>query len=490
MLLIFMTFQPLSGHRTTLAATNGTLTLTPASGPAGTLVSATGSVGSSLALSSGVLKWDRSLIVATFSTRADGTFSATFTVPASSPGAHYVYAMFGIAAKAKSIYSVVSATATPTALPTGTPVPTATLVSTPTSTPTRIATGILEPGGALFTTQAQSGLANASIELNWGAAEPANGSFSSSYFQSVENTIANARAAGLTPVLSFGLQYPASWVFTLDPNSRFVDQYGDTWTDTASSGQNVANAVWSQAVRHAEATYVQYVFSQLGTDFAAVRWGGGLPYDEVRYPGCPSGRSNCYWAFDGNAKAVNPVPGYIPGSGSPSQAQAFSDFYQNSIRDYIAWGLGVIRQSYAGEIDVLLPSWGVRPNDLSTAVAANLNGTTVRTSEITAGLDWQRQLPAYAGYGNVVAWCTWLNRGDDATDVASWGPAHYIWSLLPQGMGFGGENTYGKATASDLNDTFTHARQYAARRVMWMDEALTQQTGNATIQQVGQAASG
>ena len=236
---------------------------------------------------------------------------------------------------------------------------------TPTTAPAGVAVGALEPSGQLWTIQGQSGFQAASIELAWDQAEPSNGVFNTAYFQSVRNQISAARQANLTPVLSLGIQYTPPWVFGLDPASRFVDQYGDVWNQATSSGQGVANFIFSQTIRQSEAAYIQTVFDQLGTDFAAVRWGGGLPYDEVRYPWCPAGRTNCFWAFDANARAASPVPNYIPGHGDPAQAQQFLDFYLGSIRSYITWGLGVIRQSYAGEVDVLFGSWGARPGDIS-----------------------------------------------------------------------------------------------------------------------------
>jgi len=366
----------------------------------------------------------------------------------------------------------------------------ATMPATPVgaSTAVVIPTGVLQPGGSLFTAERQAGLSLASIEISWSAAETGNGVWDENYFTSVRTKIANASTAGLSPVLALGVQYPPSWVFALDSASRMVDQYGDVWATSPGNGDDVVNGVFSAPIRTAIANYTAKVFAELGTNFAAVRWGGGLPYDEVRYPGCPAGRTNCYWAFDAKAKAASPVPGYVPGSGDPTKAQAFIDFYLNSLRDYVTWGLTTLRQSYPGEIDVLFPSWGVRPGDLTKAVSANLNGTTVRTSEITAGLDWARQLPADAGYGNVVAWCTWLNRLDDFTDVASWSPSHFLSSIAPAGMGAGGENTYGAATNTDLQNTMSNARAYAPRRVLWMGESLTQQVGNATLTQIGQAA--
>lgn len=470
------------------AASAAVLSVTPQSASPGTSLSVTGSnLGSRL---TGSLDFDGSM-VATFVTNSHGKFSLSWTLPSqTAPGTHTLTATTSAATSSAPVTVLAAPTATPTAtsvpIATATPMPTA----SPTPSSTVIPTGMLEPGGSLFVQEGQAGLQLASIELSWSQAEPSNSSYSSTYFQQIENEIAAARAAGLAPVLSLGIHYTPSWVFNLDPASRFVDQYGDAWTASTGSGNGVANFVFSSTLRSAEAAYIQHVFSVLGTNFAAVRWGGGLPYDEVAYPACPSGRSNCYWAFDANALASSPVPNYAPGQGDPSQAQTFLNYYLSSLQTYVAWGLGIIRQSYQGEIDVLFGSWGIRPGDVTAALAANLNGTTVRSSEIAAGRDWQNQLPAFAQSGNVVAWSTWLNRQDDYTDVASWSPIHYLASLAPTGMGLGGENTYGKATTTDLSDTFNNARVYHLRRVLWMNESLTQQTGNASILQVGQTATG
>ena len=355
---------------------------------------------------------------------------------------------------------------------------------------TAVPIGLLEPAGRLYAEEAQAGIRLASIELTWDQAEPGNGVYDESYFARVQGQIAAARAAGLSPVLSLGLQYTPGWVFDLDPASRYVDQYGDVWSDSPASGQGVANLVFSPALRAAAASYIDKVFAEVGTDFAAVRWGGGLPYDEVRYPDCPAGRTNCYWAFDANARSLNPVPGYIPGRGDPSQAGVFLNWYLSSIQNYIRWGLGVIRSAYSGEIDVLLPSWGIRPGDIPSAVQANLDGTSSRTAEIARGLDWVNQLQAYAAYGNVVAWSTWANRQDDWTDPQSWSPVHYISSILPSTVRLGGENTFGRATFSDVLDVLNNVRAYHLVRVMWMNESLTQQPGNSSIEQIAQAFSG
>jgi hypothetical protein len=322
--------------------------------------------------------------------------------------------------------------------------------------------------------------------MHWDQAEPSNGVYDASYFQTLRNTIALAKAAGLSPVLSLGMEFPPSWVFALDPaGSRLVDQYGDVWTGSGP-GQTIANGIFSQPMRGAMAAYVAHIFQTLGTSWQAVNWGGGLVYDEARYPTCPSGRTNCYWAYDPNAKAQNPVPDYIPGTGNPAEAQSFVNWYNSSLQSYIVWGMGVIRQSYSGPINILLPSWGVRPGDIKNAVAANLNGSTYRSSEVAGGMDWADQLPAFAAHAPVTADCTWANRLDDPwNDPQDWSPVHYLASILPAGMGLGGENSDGAASVSDMNDLFTNAHAYHLQWIMWMNEAATQIVGNATLQQIG-----
>lgn len=349
-----------------------------------------------------------------------------------------------------------------------------------------VAKGILEPSGLLFGVEAQSGFQYYRIELNWSLAEPSYNSYSNSYFDAVKQTISVARSAGLTPILSFGLEYPASWVFALDPEgSRFVNQYGDVWTG-AGNGERVANGVFSSRIRAAMAGYIQNVFQKLGTAWGGVNWGGGLVYDEVRYPWCPTGRSNCFWAYDSNARAQNPVPGYTPATGNIAQAQTFATWYNRSLQNYITWGMGIIRKYYGGQLIVLLPSWGIRPGDIQNAVSANLNGKPYRSSEVAGGMDWASQLPAYAAYGTVTVDSTWANRLDDPwNDPQDWGPVHYLASILPTSMRLGGENSLGAAGVSDMNDLFNNARTYHLQWIMWMSESFTQIQGNATLQQIG-----
>jgi hypothetical protein len=375
---------------------------------------------------------------------------------------------------------------TPTPPATATPSPTSAPSATSTPAPTGIGKGILEPGGSLFSAESQAGFTFYRLEVHWDQAEPSNGVFDDSYFQTVRNTMATARAAGLTPVLSLGMEYPPSWVFSLDPaGSRLVDQYGDVWTGN-SVGEHIANGIFSQPVRGAMAAYVAHVFQALGATWGGVNWGGGLAYDEARYPGCPGGRTNCFWAFDANARAQNPVPSYTPATGNQAEAQTFVNWYNKSLQNYLVWGMSVIRQYYAGSINVLLPSWGVRPGDIQNAVAVNLNGSVYRSSEVAGGMDWADQLPAFAAYAPVTIDCTWANRLDDPwNDPQDWGPVHYLASILPTGMSLGGENTFGATSVTDMNNIFGNARAYNLRWVMWMNEAATQTIGNATLQQIG-----
>jgi hypothetical protein len=354
------------------------------------------------------------------------------------------------------------------------------------SSASSIEKGILQPRGPLFREEARAGFKTYRLEVNWDRAQPARGTYHSSYLRGLRRLMARAQAAGMTPVLSLGIEYPPAWVFSLDPSgSRLIDQYGDVWIGNGP-GERIANGVFSPSIRRAIASYVAHIFRSLGTRWHSVDWGGGLVYDEVRYPACPGGRTNCYWAFDPHARSQNPVPAYHPGSGDQRQALAFQTWYDTSLQKYILWGMGQVRRHYRGPINVLLPSWGVRPGDIRDAVAANLSGATQDSSEVAGGMNWAQQLPAYARFAPVTIDCTWANRLDEpGHSPRTWSPVHYLASILPRTMHLVGENTAGATSVEDMHATFSNAKRYHLSGVMWMNEASTQLPGNATLKQIG-----
>jgi hypothetical protein len=133
-----------------------------------------------------------------------------------------------------------------------------------------------------------------------------------------------ATTAGLSVSLDIGLQYPPAWIFNVGGGTQFIDQYGDIFTGSAASGNDIANAVTDINVRSQLGDYISYLGSHL-TGVNSVRLGGGA-YNELRYPSGGSGSiNNVYWFYDTSSQASLPssFQGRKPGTGNATQATEF-----------------------------------------------------------------------------------------------------------------------------------------------------------------------
>jgi hypothetical protein len=286
-----------------------------------------------------------------------------------------------------------------------------------------------------------AGLTVATLELGWDNYEPSNGSFNSSYIGQQQQKLQALKAAGFKVALDPGLQYPPSWVFGLDSNTYYVNQYGDRYAP-GSAGQNVVNAVFDQNVRTAVAAYIARIASDFGDSFSFIRVGGGW-YSELHYP--PSnynGHSNSYWAFDPNAQAGSPVPGWKPGQCCSSQAQQFWNYYSQSLIGYQNWQLQTYRSHFSAQLEMLYPSWGLRPGDITAAVNGNLSGSTSAeiNGETQQDTDFADEVNAIT-VSNTVVYSTWLDAPDQGTTLNSESPIKYLVYLAQQkGLPAAGEN--------------------------------------------------
>ena len=313
------------------------------------------------------------------------------------------------------------------------------------------------------------------FELDWSSYEPSPGAFSSSYVTAKRTEAAALRAAGFTLILSFGVQYAPTWITNL-PDARYVNQYGVSYDDL-SPGSGRANFVWNDRLRVLQARYIARVFADLGSDWAAVRIGGGR-YGELGYPVATYGsRTNTYWAFDANAAKTNPVPGWKPGMASPTgQARAFADWYLSRLAGYAVWQARTVHAHYTGRVMVLLPSFGIRPGQLDAAIRGRLGGTTSpeANGEVPRGYDFARQVSALAAVPGIVLTTTWLDcpfGSDVSTSADLWRPVHYLSSLAdPHGMALFGENT-GQGSASVMAFTASQATAYGLLGFAWFREA-------------------
>ncbi len=288
-----------------------------------------------------------------------------------------------------------------------------------------------------------AGLSQVVLSVSWDRFQPVPDAIGETYVKELRAQAAAFRRTGLALTLELGVQYPPRWLLDM-ADARYRNQFGDEFVDP-SPGMNIANSVFNAAVRERQARYMESVFRELGTDWFAVRLGGGW-YGELNYPSASfGGRKNLYWAFDDLAQgkreglpagmAACPVPGWRPGEASPEKARLFIEWYLESLRHYHDWQIDMARRHYDGPLMMLYPSWGIRPGQIDAAIATHLAGTSPaeRNGEISRGFDFARFI---GGIRDPRVWVqgTWIDSepswsDENSADPARWSPIHYLASL-------------------------------------------------------------
>ncbi len=377
------------------------------------------------------------------------------------------------------------------------PVPNLPRMTTPITAPPRMY-GVLQPHPEYQSSTWNAGARIRTLELGWDVYEPQEGVWNLNYIQQKQHEYQQAVASGYKVVLEFGLQNPPSWIFGY-PNSRFVNQYGDSFA--GGIGENGVDAVFNQTMRDKQAAYVRQVFADFGTNFFAVRLGWGF-YGELNYPLATfNGHTNSYWAYDAIAqgRAVGipagmrptPVPGWFPGTTSAGHASAstFVNWYIDSLKNYHDWQISTVRSVYGGTLFMLYPDWGLRPGQLDAAIAVDLNGTTPPeiNGDVPRAFDYARFVTGITDPG-VALYTTWLdapNTGDSGTDQAEWSPVHYLASLASAHSlhpGIWGENS-GHNTYDAMQYSLSQAHIYGLQGVMWAFEGELYSGQYATLAQ-------
>lgn len=368
-------------------------------------------------------------------------------------------------------------TGTPTVSPTTTPTPTATPTVTSTTSPAPAPTaswfGVLQPSPDRAGQLASAGVAAAHLPVSWRSFEPTQGTVDTAYVRELRASYDAFRSAGLRVVLDLGVQYPPSWVFGLPGGTRWVNQYGETYA--AGLGDDVPDAVWNPDVRAAVGRYVARVGAELADlDLLGVRVGGG-PFGELRLPEPHyNGHTDAWWAFGPAAMRSNPVPDWRPGHPDPAKAARFLDWYLQSMTDYLAWQLNVYRTAFGPttQLQVLQPSWGVRPGEVDAAIEGSLSGASrgERRQTLQQGLDWARQLPVVAAQPGTVVSSTWMDAPDQGTDAVYESPVRYLVRIAqPYGVGVMGENT-GQGDLAAMQLAVARTRELNLVGMLWMRE--------------------
>jgi hypothetical protein len=343
-----------------------------------------------------------------------------------------------------------------------------------------------------------SGLTTAVLKVLWNRAQPAPALvLDPTYLAGVRKQISQYQAAGLDITLDLGLQYPPKWALAL-PGAGFVDQYGHTFDASVASGEMAVDAIYNPAAQIAEATYIRLLAAALGPNtFRFVRV-GGLLTGELRMPtNTDGGRTNSWWAFSSTFQASSPVPGYRPGISaySPAADAAFLNYYLNGLVSYQQFLVTAVGTSFSGNLEVLYPSFGVRPGDVQAALAKHLNGSSVRASELAQGLNFAQLLPALSALApsvsqrsRLIAYSTWLDGPQYSSSPQGLSPIGYISSLAsPLALAVAGENTAQSGSSpAALKLSQSRVSEYHLSGMMWFATNLA--SGGVTAHMLGKSA--
>jgi hypothetical protein len=335
--------------------------------------------------------------------------------------------------------------------------------------------GVIGNDTTHLTEERDAGIEAKLFYLSWREFYPQEGVKDAAYIAAKKQELQRLREAGFKVIVNLGYQDNPLWVHQNYPDSYYVDQHGERYTATALFDNGQANLVFNRQIRGLVASYMKDVTTEFGTDFYAVRLGGGR-YGELTYP--PSdwnGKTNRYWAYDQNALASSPVPNWGPGNPSPNaEASRFLDWYLGALVEYQNWQISALRATgYDGRIMMLYPSWGLRPGQIENAVATDLDGSTSaeRNGEVQRGYDFARQVAAIAD-PKVMVTTTWLDAPTAWSGPGNPTPVEYLSTLArqnPHNLQTYGENT-GHGDRTEMEFTASQMRRYGLEGMLWYNE--------------------
>lgn len=345
--------------------------------------------------------------------------------------------------------------------------------------------GVLQPSSTSLHSLERAGVTRAVLSLSWASYETSENVYNNAYLDQVKVRAAQLSASGLSIVLDVGLQYPPSWVFSLPGQTRFENQYGQTWH--AALGSDVPNAVFNPAVRQSEADYIKRLGVGLaGVPIVAVRV-GGLLQGELRYPPAKYGSSTTsLWMFDPAALDAAPYPGWRPGSGTVAEATSMLKYYTASLTGYESFLLKRFGTALPkAQLELLLPGWGLRPGQLQAAAAGRASGRSdaERGNDVANGTDWPSQVAALASFSKTrtEVYTTWLDAAAWGTTTASESPVEYLAQLAkPYGLPVSGENT-GTQSVQALTTCLDRVRTLHLAGMMWMQGGALVNGGPVTL---------
>jgi hypothetical protein len=332
--------------------------------------------------------------------------------------------------------------------------------------------GVLQATGDHLAEEARAGVTMLTLELAWERYEPEPGRFDESYVAEQRSKLARFCGAGFDVVLDAGLHYAPRWVFALDADAYYENQYGDRFAP-ARTEDLVPNGVFDPAVRQAQAEYLARIRADFCDCFYGIRVGAGQA-GEVTYPSAVyNGHPNSFWAFDARAQAGSPVPGWRPGQPGAAQARQFWDYYVGRLVAYQNWLIAVYRSHFSGWLEPLYPGWGLRPGQAEWAVAGLLSGTTPAEQDglTSVGTDFGSLVRGLADR-RVIVYSSALDKSDRASTAAGKSPIGYLQELASaQRLPVAGENSGIGQSADVMRVCVRRARSLPLVGMMWLAES-------------------
>ena len=337
-----------------------------------------------------------------------------------------------------------------------------------------------------------AGVTVVELPLAWDRYEPARGQVDESYVAQSRARLAACRDAGVQVVLSPGLQYPPAWVRELP---------GAVLLGSAGGRPRGVDLVFSATVRDATGEYLGRLATDVGFDGVAAVRVGTTTTGELGYPGPGAGgHAGEYWAFSAPAQHGSPLPGWVPGRGTVTLAQADTWFtwYSGALTAALDGQIDRLRElGFTGRVHLPVAGRGVLPADRAAAVVGLLDGRNDPDGALERGLDYPAIFAALAARGDADRIDIDFTGLDDVSavraraldpaqdgclpgdvdgllergDVADWSGQRFVAALARRyGLGLVGENpgppdaphTGGAADSDPLAEQLVRAPAYAA----------------------------
>ncbi len=293
--------------------------------------------------------------------------------------------------------------------------------------------------------------------------------------------IGAARNLGLAVYLSVAIQYPPAWA--RKAIAKFKNQRGQEWT--APAGKDVRDWIWTATGRNLIRDFIARTLSAVDrSQLAGIRTGGGF-FNELHYPreddklaasSALALSDISYWGYGSAAQtgadlaigqSVTPLPGYVPFSGTADEDSAWTEWYLDSLKNFMVDLIAMHRQAgWQGPLFVLHPGFSLRSDYKPSELRYRI--------ELAEGTDVARMIEAYRNLPEVWPGCTWIDGKDAGPDLrldsqlAPWRKIKKEAELRGKAGRLYGENIGGGDDAN-MNEVFRQPMENGYTVLFWLN---------------------